>query len=1167
MDRPVIHRHSLKNRITLATLVLFVLGIWSLTFYASQMLRKDMERVLGEQQLSIVSMVAGQANRELEGRFETLTEVARTSVKAMAQGPAAMQAHLEQRKELEIQFNGGTFATGIDGITLAAVPNLQRVGVSYMDREYLVGALREGKDTISPPILGRTSRMPVIAVAVPIRDAQGAVVGALAGVMKLGQSDFMERLDESGYGKTGSFLLVVPGQRLVATATDKNRIMEVLPPPGVNRVVDRFIEGYEGSQVGLNPLGIEVLTSAKKIPLTGDWYVAIAMPTAEAFAPIRDMQQRMLMAAIVMTLVAGVLIWWILKRQLSPLSLTARAMAGMAEARQPLHPLPIVRDDEIGKLVGGFNRLLEMLGQRESMLKQILDNASVAIFLVGMDGRITQANKCMAEMFGVPLENLLGNEYVSLVHPSQREIGRQRMLALLSDAIPSVDLDRLYRRADNTEFWGHLTGRAFYDAEGVKQGLVAAIADINKRKLAEEKLQLAASVFTFAREGITITAADGSIIDVNESFTRITGYSREEVLGQNPRVLKSDHHEPDFYAALWRDIVDKGFWTGEIWNRRKSGDLYPEILTISAVRDEQGVAQHYVALFSDITPMKEHQKQLEHMAHYDLLTALPNRALLADRLHQGMVQGQRHGTRLAVAYLDLDGFKAINDTYGHKTGDLLLIAVANRMKQVLREGDTLARLGGDEFVAVLLDQGDISSSVPMLNRLLAAAAHPVRIGELDLQVSACLGVTFYPQAGAIDADQLLRQADQAMYQAKLSGKNRYHFFDDEQDRSVRGHHESLEHIRSALSAREFVLYYQPKVNMRTGMIIGAEALIRWQHPERGLLPPSVFLPLIENHALAIDVGDWVVDTALCQMESWQAAGLNIPVSVNIGARQLQQRDFALRLREILLAHPAVKHGDLELEVLETSALEDIERISQVIKNCQALGVKFALDDFGTGYSSLTYLKHLSVNQLKIDQSFVRDMLDDPDDLAILEGVLGLATAFRRQVIAEGVETVAHGTMLLQLGCELAQGYGIARPMPAADLPAWANGWHPDPAWLNRAPVSREELPVLFACTEHRAWVAAIEAHLGGKRDAPPLNPHHCNFGEWIDTQGWVGHGKSPIFNVVERLHVIAHDLAIQLCELHASGYTNEALSRLGELHAARDSVLEHLLKLVKDNKA
>jgi diguanylate cyclase (GGDEF)-like protein/PAS domain S-box-containing protein len=576
-------------------------------------------------------------------------------------------------------------------------------------------------------------------------------------------------------------------------------------------------------------------------------------------------------------------------------------------------------------------------------------------------------------------------------------------------------------------------------------GAVISHTDITERKDAQKKLQLAAGVFTHALEGIMITTPQAVILDVNDAFTRITGYTRDEVLGQSPRMLSSGRHDADYYAAMWRSLNQDGYWYGEVWNRRKNGEVFAEMQAISAMRDAQGKVSQYISLFSDITERKAHESQLEHIAHFDALTNLPNRVLLADRLQQAMTQAQRRQQKLAVVYLDLDGFKAINDHHGHQTGDQVLTALAQRMKEALREGDTLARIGGDEFVAVLIDLQETQSSVPLLGRLLSAAAEPVQAGE-SVQVSASLGVTFYPQAHDIDADQLLRQADQAMYQAKLAGKNRYHVFDAAQDSSLRSHHETLERIRLALENHEFVLHYQPKVNMHTGQVFGVEALIRWRHPENGLLAPATFLPVIEDHPLAVDVGEWVIDTAMHQLELWHTAGLDLHVSVNIGARQLQQANFVERLQAILARHPQVQPGCIELEVLETSALADMEQVSQVIEDCAQIGVRFALDDFGTGYSSLTYLKRLRVALLKIDQSFVRDMLDDPDDMAILQGVIGLAAAFKREVIAEGVETVAHGTALLQLGCELAQGYGIARPMPPEQMPAWVASWRPDVAW-------------------------------------------------------------------------------------------------------------------------
>ena len=572
-------------------------------------------------------------------------------------------------------------------------------------------------------------------------------------------------------------------------------------------------------------------------------------------------------------------------------------------------------------------------------------------------------------------------------------------------------------------------------------------------KQSESKLRLAASVFNNARESLIITDAEGTIIDVNDAFCAITGYSRPEATGKNPRFLNSGRQSAAFYEDMWSLLKSQGYWSGEVWNRRKSGDLYAEMLTISAVRDSNGKTKQYVGLASDITSLKAHQRQLEHIAHFDALTGLPNRVLFATRLDQEMENAKRHHKHLAIAFLDLDGFKCINDQYGHSTGDQMLVTLAQRMKSVLKERDTLARLGGDEFVLVMTDLDQAATHTPLLTPLLAAASQPIHVGELVLQVSASAGITFFPQYKDVDADQLLRQADQAMYQAKVAGKNRFHLFDAEHDSTLRDHHASLERIKKALSAQELVLHYQPKVNMRTGEVVGAEALIRWQHPEKGLVSPAEFLPAIENDALSIHVGEWVITQAMQQIAEWHASGLRIAVSVNVGAHHLQQDDFVDRLHTLLAQFPQVAPRNLNLEVLETSALEDIDKASAVIEACAALGVTFALDDFGTGYSSLTYLKRLHVKQLKIDQSFVRDMLVDPDDLAILKGVIGLAAAFKREVIAEGVESEAHGRLLMDLGCDFAQGYAISKPLPAEQFPAWMKTWLDQPVWSDCPRVS------------------------------------------------------------------------------------------------------------------
>lgn len=486
-----------------------------------------------------------------------------------------------------------------------------------------------------------------------------------------------------------------------------------------------------------------------------------------------------------------------------------------------------------------------------------------------------------------------------------------------------------------------------------------------------------------------------------------------------------------------------------------------DIRTTCNVTQKDGVSIRLTGIFQDISDQKSVQRKLEMTnlnleqanealqlsAHYDSLTQLPNRILLSDRMQQAMTKSLRHDQFVAIAFIDLDGFKFVNDTYGHNAGDQFLQKITQHLKYSLRDGDTLARIGGDEFVAVIDELDDSKDSYVVLSRLLESATTELEIDGNRLRVTASIGVTFYPQNNC-SPDQLLRQADQAMYRAKQLGKNRWHIFDIEHDFAIKHKLKELERIALALKNEEFVLFYQPKVDLHSSEVIGMEALIRWQHPEEGLLPPVVFLPVLEEDDLSIELGKWVIKSALKQLDSWSGTDLEMPISVNVSPLQLQHPDFVMVLEQMLNEFPAVKPLNLELEILESSALRDINKVSSVIGECNKLGIEFSIDDFGTGYSSLTYLKRLPAEYLKIDQSFVRDMLTDADNRTIIQGIIELAKAFHLKVIAEGVETPEHGKELISLGCVLAQGYGIAKPMPANDFPEWVKHWQENPKLVN-----------------------------------------------------------------------------------------------------------------------
>ena len=530
-------------------------------------------------------------------------------------------------------------------------------------------------------------------------------------------------------------------------------------------------------------------------------------------------------------------------------------------------------------------------------------------------------------------------------------------------------------------------------------------------------------------------------------FAEMLGYDGDDIGDQTGHVFKTIHPDDEFrvrkeWLAFLR--LNDGHYVAEMRLLCKDGS-WKWLLCRGTVsrRDSEGKPALIVGTFSDITQLKLHEKQLEHIAHYDALTGVPNRVLLADRLQQALAHSKREATILAVCYLDLDGFKLVNDTMGHEAGDKVLVEVTQRIKDAIRGDDTVARLGGDEFAVLLLGLRAPEECSSSLNRLLEAISLPIQIGNRQFEVSASIGVSLYPSDDH-DADTLLRHADQAMYTAKQSGKNRYYLYDAEHDQRARSHHEFLRRLALALVRQEFELYYQPKVDMRTLQLTGAEALIRWQHPERGLLAPAEFLHAVEGTPLEFELGDWVIATALAQLESWQQMGLQLELSVNVSARQLQANDFVWKLKRKILRHPDLPRGSMQIEVLETAALEDIPRVSATIDRCRRIGVTFALDDFGTGYSSLSYLGRLPVDTLKIDQSFIRDMLEDKGDRAIVQGVIALAKAFDRRIVAEGVETRALFNELLEMGCEYGQGYGIARPMPASDLPVWLEKWNSSP---------------------------------------------------------------------------------------------------------------------------
>lgn len=721
--------------------------------------------------------------------------------------------------------------------------------------------------------------------------------------------------------------------------------------------------------------------------------------------------------------------------------------------------------------------------------------------------------------------------------------------------------------------WMRSVGQVERDVDGKPVRMRGIVQDVSKRKAVEEKLRLSARVFSDAHEGIIITDVNATIIDVNAAFSDITGYSREEAIGRNPSFLKSGRQSPEFYDEMWNLINQTGHWQGEVWNRRKSGDLFAELLTISTLRDDAGNIINYLGLFSDVTEAKQQQQALEVLAHFDPLTQLPNRTLFADRFAQAISHSKRTESLLAVCYLDLDGFKQVNDHFGHETGDHLLVEVAKRIKLKLREGDTVCRLGGDEFALLFENLQSVQQCEDALARIHQALADPFELGQRQVRIAASSGVTIYP-LDFEDPDILLRHADQSMYQAKLDGRNRYRIYEHLAGQSSRVDHrpsrleQALTEVGQALIDNQFCMYYQPRVNIKTGEVVGAEALIRWRHPQRGVLAPSEFLPIVENTSLEIDLSNWVLRQAFQQMQIWHEQGLDFQVSVNISPRHLQWPDFLKTLETLLAEYPQIHSSQLELEVLESSVLEDLISIGETLKQCyHELGISWALDDFGTGYSSLAHLRHLTINTVKIDQSFVRNMIDDPDDMAIVESVIALARAFKREAVAEGLEDVEHGIFLIDLGCSIAQGRAIADAMPAADIANWVSHYRIHPAWTAAAnvPLSHWQSQLELLKLQQQYWLRRIELCLQPSGEPKPrwpiLKANKSHLGKWLERLKQENSIDPGLLKALESAHLGQHQLAGKLQRHHADGQDNTADTDFNTLRDKNHQIVKLLEQL------
>jgi diguanylate cyclase (GGDEF)-like protein/PAS domain S-box-containing protein len=670
--------------------------------------------------------------------------------------------------------------------------------------------------------------------------------------------------------------------------------------------------------------------------------------------------------------------------------------------------------------------------QSEQRFRATFEQAAVGIAHVGLDGRWLRVNHKLCVITGYSEEELLTHDRPSITYPDDMPDELNSMQQLLAGEVPSSTKEIRYARKDSSLVWVSLTWSLTRTSTGEPDYFIEVVEDITERKEATERLRLFARIFDTINEGVAVTDASNNIMLVNPAFSAITGYSATEAIGKNPRILHSGLMDKVFYDKMWQSIKKTGRWQGEITDRRKNGESYIEWLSISTMKDERGEFSHHIAVVSDISERKAAEERMVYIAQHDFLTGLPNRMMLHDRLTQAIAHAEREQRKVAVMFLDLDRFKAINDTLGHLTGDKLLQLVAGRINCVARTSDTVSRLGGDEF-AIMLPYIENTDDIAMIAlKLLASIAGPCVIDGNEIEVTTSIGISVFPEDGT-DSESLIAHADAAMYQAKGNGRNNYQFFTREMNRRTLERILIKNKLSHALERNELFLLYQPQVDLQSGHIIGAEALVRWDNPLYGKVLPAQFIPIAEENGLIPPIGEWVLREACRQNQEWRKLGLmKITMAVNISSVQFRQKNLGETIKAILSESGLTPSG-LELEITEGVVMQDAEAAILFLEDMKAMGLKLSVDDFGTGYSSLSYLKRFPIDKFKIDQSFVRDLTTDTDDAVIVSTIISMAHSLKLKVIAEGVETAEQLAFLKQQGCDEIQGYYFSQPVSAEEF--------------------------------------------------------------------------------------------------------------------------------------
>ena len=910
---------SLKSKLSLFTALLFVSTVMVLAFKLEREVRNEFETALTAQQFLRVQRVADSLDTSARERLGTLAETARAIKPQWIANPARLSQFLAEGSLHHRGFNGGLRVVAADGTTLALSPRFgDTEDIELASREFFRKIVHLGIPAIGAPLRDNVDRQPLLRMGAPIRDADGRVVAALVGTVRILVDDLFAEVKAGRLrAEEGLHVVSLKDETFVAS-TDPALVLSGLPAKGGGRMLDRYREGHEGSGVGPGIKGEQELSSARRMRTAG-WTVVATLPTGIAFESINSIRDKIYFGAILSSLIIPILLWLYLHGQLTPLSRAAKTLDEMTQGRMPLQPLLAEGSKEIRRLLHSFNLLQSHINEQKASLNE-----------------------------------------------------------------------------------------------------------------SAEKLRLSAKVFESSCESIVIADAAMRIVSVNRAFTEMTGHAGDEVVGRSLRMLAADQGDDQFATLVGQHLRSAEHWQGEVLHRRKSGETYPAWLHVSAIRDAEGRPGHYVFGFLDISDRKQAEERIEYMAFHDPLTGLPNRRLAMERLELAITLADRSQTRTALVFLDLDNFKTINDSFGHAVGDLLLQAVASRLMLCIRDSDTICRQGGDEFLIVLGNVADADAITVVTRKILEALAPTFNIEGKELSTSSSIGIAVFPDDGR-DIDTLLKRADTAMYHAKEAGRNAYSFFTEQMNLDAVEHQQVRVGLLHAMERGEFRLHYQPQIDINSGKVIGAEALIRWQHPERGLLMPDHFIRIAEESGLIVPIGAWVLREACRQAAAWRKTGLPpLVIAVNVSAIQFKRGDIEACVRQAL-DESGLPANCLELELTESVLIHDTDKVLATVQRLKALGVMLSIDDFGTGYSSLSYLTRFKVDKLKIDRSFVCDLENQPGNASMVRAIIQMARSLNLTTIAEGVEDLELVNFLRRQNCQEAQGYYYSRPLAAIEF--------------------------------------------------------------------------------------------------------------------------------------